>query len=42
MVAIFGAAQAGLGVARIPMLLGRAAAGLLQVPLLPQQPYADI
>ncbi|WP_370737951.1 LysR substrate-binding domain-containing protein [Roseovarius aestuarii] len=42
MVAIFGAAQAGLGVARMPMFLGRAAAGLVQVPLLPPQHYADI
>ncbi|WP_373636876.1 LysR family transcriptional regulator [Yoonia sp. BS5-3] len=41
MVAIQGAAQAGLGVARMPMFLGRAC-GLTQVPVLPPQPYADI
>ncbi|MEP2642381.1 LysR family transcriptional regulator [Roseobacter sp.] len=42
MVAMIGAAQAGLGVVRIPMFLGRASAGLVQVPVLPPQPYADI
>ena len=42
MVAMVGAAQAGLGVVRMPMFLGRAAAGLVQVPVLPPQPYADI
>ncbi|WP_367278087.1 hypothetical protein [uncultured Roseobacter sp.] len=26
----------------MPMFFGRAAAGLVQVPLLPPQPYADI
>ena len=42
MVAIIGAAQAGLGVARLPLFLGRSSPGLVQVPLLPPQPYADI
>ena len=30
------------GVARMPMFLGRNLPGLLQVPLLPPQPYMDI
>lgn len=42
MVAMVGAAQAGLGVVRLPMFLGRASAGLVQVPVLPPQPYTDI
>eukprot|EP00752_Nemacystus_decipiens_P019545 g17601.t1 len=42
MVAMIGAAQAGLGVVRAPLFLGRATAGLVQVPVLPPQPYADI
>ena len=42
MVAMVGAAQAGLGVVRMPMFLGRASANLVQVPVLPPQPYADI
>jgi len=42
MVAMVGAAQAGLGVVRMPMFLGRASSGLVQVPVLPPQPYADI
>ena len=41
MSAVLGAAQAGLGVARMPMFLGRSA-GLTQVPVLPPQPYTDI
>ncbi len=41
MVAIRAAAQAGLGVARMPLFLGRAS-GLVQVPVLPPQPYAEI
>lgn len=41
-VAMVGAAQAGLGVVRMPMFLGRSSAGLVQVPVLPPQPYADI
>ncbi|MEM8631205.1 MAG: LysR family transcriptional regulator [Pseudomonadota bacterium] len=42
MVAMAGAAQAGLGVARMPMFLGRALPELVQVPCLPPQPYLDI
>lgn len=42
MVAMVGAAQAGLGVVRMPMFLGRATPGLVQVPVLPPQPYSDI
>lgn len=42
MIAIAGAVQAGLGVARMPMFLGRALPGIEQVPILPPQPYADI
>lgn len=39
--AMVGAAQAGLGVVRMPMFLGRRA-GLVQVPGLVPQPYAEI
>lgn len=42
MVAMAGAAQAGLGVVRMPMFLGRATPNLRQVPVLPPQPYPDI
>ncbi len=42
MVAIRAAAQAGLGVARMPLFLGHASHGLVQVPVLPPQPYPDI
>jgi DNA-binding transcriptional LysR family regulator len=42
MTAVVGAAQAGLGVARMAMFLGRATPGLVQVPLLPPQKYQDI
>ncbi|SLN60101.1 HTH-type transcriptional regulator CysL [Falsiruegeria litorea R37] len=42
MVAMIGAAKAGLGVVRMPMFLGRATEGLVQVPILPPQSYADI
>lgn len=42
MVALVGAAQAGVGVVRMPMFLGRATPGLVQVPVLPPQPYMDI
>jgi len=42
MVAMSGAAQAGLGVVRMPMFLGRATPGLVQVPVLAPQPYADV
>lgn len=41
MVAMAGAAAAGLGVVRLPLFLGRGL-GLVQVPLLPPQPYAEI
>ncbi len=41
-IAVIGAARHGLGVARLPLFLGRAEPGLVQVPLLPPQPYADI
>lgn len=40
--AMQGAAQAGLGVVRLPMFLGRSTPGLVQVPVLPPVPYADI
>lgn len=39
--AVMGAAQAGLGVARMPVFLGRWA-GLEQVAVQPAQPYADL
>ncbi len=42
MVAMIGAAQAGLGIVRMPMFLGRSTPGLVQVPVLPPQPYPDI
>jgi len=42
MVAMVGAAQAGLGVVRMPLFLGRVSEGLVQVPVLPPQSYADI
>ncbi len=42
MVAMLGAAQAGLGVLRVPLFLGRATSGLEIVPVLPPQPYSDI
>lgn len=42
MVAMLGAAQSGLGVVRIPMFLGRSTAGLVQVPVMTPQPYADV
>ena len=42
MVAMAGAAAAGLGVVRMPMFLGRRRGGLVQVPVLPPQPYADV
>jgi DNA-binding transcriptional LysR family regulator len=41
MVAMAGAAQAGLGVVRMPLFLGRAL-GLQPLDLMPAQPYADI
>lgn len=36
------AAQAGLGVVRMPIFIGRSTPGLVQIPVLPAQPYADI
>ncbi|MEO9575466.1 MAG: LysR family transcriptional regulator [Tateyamaria sp.] len=42
MVAMVGAAQAGLGLVRMPMFLGRSSTGLVQVPVLQPQSYADI
>lgn len=42
MVAMVGAARAGLGVVRMPMFLGRAHDDLVQVPVLAPQPYLDI
>lgn len=42
MVAMVGAAQAGLGLVRMPMFLGRAVPGLVEVPVMPPQAYADI
>lgn len=43
MVAMAGAAQAGLGVVRMPLFVGRGMPGLVEVPaVLPPQPYADI
>lgn len=42
MVAMSSAAQAGLGAVRMPMFLGRSLPGLVQLPTLSPQPYADI
>jgi DNA-binding transcriptional LysR family regulator len=42
MVAIRAAVVAGLGVARMPVFLGRSSDGLVQVPVLAPQPYPDI
>jgi DNA-binding transcriptional LysR family regulator len=42
MVALMGAAQSGLGLVNMPMFLGRSTPDLVQIPLLPPQPYADI
>ncbi|WP_299077368.1 LysR family transcriptional regulator [uncultured Ruegeria sp.] len=42
MVALSAAAQAGLGAVRMPMFLGRSLPGLVQIPGVPPQPYADI
>lgn len=42
MIAMAGAAASGLGVVRMPMVLGRRMAGLVQVPLLKPKPYPDI
>ncbi len=42
MIPVLGATRAGLGVARLPMFLGRSEPGLVQIPLLAPQAYADI
>jgi len=42
MSAVVGAAQAGLGVARMPLFLGNLTPGLIRAPILPPQPYTDI
>ncbi len=42
MSSMIAAAQAGLGVVRLPMFLGRQTDGLVQVPVLPPKPYLDI
>lgn len=42
MAAMAGAAQAGLGVVRMPLFLGRSLPDLVQVPILPPRPYMDI
>jgi DNA-binding transcriptional LysR family regulator len=42
MIAMVGAAQAGLGIVRLPMFLGRRAADLVQVPMLEPKQYSDI
>lgn len=40
--AMIGAARIGLGVVKLPLFLGRSTTGLVQVPVLPPQPYPDI
>ena len=42
MAAMVGAAVAGLGVVRMPLFLGRATPGLVLLPAMDPQPYADI
>lgn len=42
MVAMLGAAEAGLGVVRMPMFLGRSSGRLVQTTKVPPAPYADI
>lgn len=42
MIAMTGAAQAGLGVVRMPMFIGRGTPGLVQVPVMEPSPYAPI
>lgn len=42
MVAMVGAARAGLGVVRLPMFLGRDLPELVQLPCIPPTPYTDI
>lgn len=42
MIAVMGAARAGLGVARMPFFVARAVPELVLAPILPPQPYIDI
>lgn len=42
MMAMVGAAQASMGVVPLPVFLGNAANGLIQIPVLPPQSFADI
>lgn len=42
MIALIGAVQAGLGVGRMPMFIGRSYPGLVQLPVLPVGRYTDI
>ena len=42
MIAMIGAAQAGLGVVRMPMFIGRGTPDLVQVPVMEPSPYAPI
>ncbi|WP_093036771.1 LysR family transcriptional regulator [Roseovarius azorensis] len=42
MLAMIGAAQVGLGVVRMPVFAGRGTPGLVQVPVMPPEPYAPI
>lgn len=42
MIPILGAVQAGMGVARLPLFLGRRTPGLVPVPLMPPQRYQPI
>lgn len=42
MTAVVGAAEAGLGVASMPRFIGDGARGLVQIPVLPPQPFWDI
>jgi DNA-binding transcriptional LysR family regulator len=42
MTALIGAVQNGLGFVQMPMFLGGTTRGLVQLPLLPPQPYKDI
>ena len=42
MVAIHGAVGTGMGVGRMPMFLGRTSSGLVQIDVLPPQPYPPI
>lgn len=42
MIAMAGAARAGVGVVRMPLFVGRSYDDLVQVPVLPPRPYLDI